>query len=100
MLLPTYGCYAVAVYTAFSRAVRKWLGSLVATFTLAVTMVQFHFLFYASKALPNTFALAIAVCVCVCACVRACVRVCVCVCMTTCANTMYVISILIHTHNV
>ena len=47
-------CFSLAL---LRRAVHKTLGAEVACFTALVTSCQFHFLFYASRPLPNTFAL-------------------------------------------
>ena len=57
------GCMVCLSLIGFLRAVRSWLGPLVSSFALLLTMVQFHFLFYASRTLPNTFALVLGVCV-------------------------------------
>lgn len=47
-------CLSLAL---FRRAVRKSLGATVSAFLAIITSCQFHFLFYASRPLPNTFAL-------------------------------------------
>ena len=45
------------VLIAFGRAVSQRFGSQTCSFVYLVTLCQFHFLFYASRTLPNTFAL-------------------------------------------
>ena len=44
-------------FAAFRRAAQQKFGKVVAAFLVIITCVQFHFLFYASRPLPNTFAL-------------------------------------------
>ena len=44
-------------FVAFRRAVQQKLGTAISTFLILITVSQFHFLFYASRPLPNTFAL-------------------------------------------
>lgn len=56
------GCLGIVVLLSFQhflRAVKLKLGNSVATWTCLLTMTQFHFLFYATRPLPNTFALAL-----------------------------------------
>lgn len=59
-LLPvraTLGLFVCLSFAALRRAVRTKLGSTVSVFLTIITVCQFHFLFYASRPLPNTFAL-------------------------------------------
>ena len=49
--------FVVGAYGQFRAAVRRVYGSSIANWMAALTAVQFHFLFYASRPLPNTFAL-------------------------------------------
>lgn len=56
------GCLGIVVLLSFQhflRAIKLKLGNSVATWTCLLTMTQFHFLFYATRPLPNTFALAL-----------------------------------------
>jgi len=52
------GLLVVAAHANLRRAVRgSALGAGVARWMAVLVVVQFHFLFYASRPLPNTFAL-------------------------------------------
>ncbi len=53
----TLGVLVCVALASFRRAVGKTLGKEVSCFLAIVTSCQFHFLFYASRTLPNTFAL-------------------------------------------
>ena len=52
------GLIVTSTFLSYTRAIRTTLGPLVSRFLCVVTIVQFHFLFYSSRPLPNTFALA------------------------------------------
>jgi len=47
----------VAAYNCFARSIRREYGMSTAVWLTLLTISQFHFLFYASRPLPNTFAL-------------------------------------------
>ena len=51
------GLLVVGAHAVFRRAVAATLGQDAARWTAVLTACQFHFLFYASRPLPNTFAL-------------------------------------------
>ena len=51
------GLYVVWSFSAFRRAVKNKFGKMTGNFLVALTCTQFHILFYASRTLPNTFAL-------------------------------------------
>ncbi|XP_064400610.1 dol-P-Man:Man(7)GlcNAc(2)-PP-Dol alpha-1,6-mannosyltransferase-like [Halichondria panicea] len=54
------GGMVCGAFALFRRAVQRKLGGPVAIFLTLTTCSQFHFLFYASRPLPNTFALILA----------------------------------------
>ena len=59
-LSPVRGVLGVLVclsFVAFRRAVQSTLGDVTSSLLTLITCSQFHFLFYASRPLPNTFAL-------------------------------------------
>ncbi|CAD6197674.1 unnamed protein product [Caenorhabditis auriculariae] len=47
----------VLAFLNFARCVRKYYGEVTAVYLRIIVATQFHFLFYASRPLPNTFAL-------------------------------------------
>ena len=51
------GLLVCVSFAAFRRAAQQKFGKVVAAFLVIITCVQFHVLFYASRPLPNTFAL-------------------------------------------
>ena len=51
------GAMVVGAHAVFRAAVKSVLGAGVAAWTAVLTVTQFHFLFYASRPLPNIFAL-------------------------------------------
>ena len=51
------GVLVCVSFAAFRRAAQTKLGPVVGVFLSLITVCQFHFLFYASRPLPNTFAL-------------------------------------------
>ncbi|GMS81372.1 hypothetical protein PENTCL1PPCAC_3547, partial [Pristionchus entomophagus] len=51
------GAAVVLSFLRFARAIQAYLGREVATNLRVIVATQFHFLFYASRPLPNTFAL-------------------------------------------
>ena len=53
----TLGLLVCFSFIAFRRAVHRKLGAPVSAFLTLITISQFHFLFYASRPVPNTFAL-------------------------------------------
>ena len=53
----TLGLLVCFSFIAFRRAVHRKLGAPVSIFLTLITVSQFHFLFYASRPLPNMFAL-------------------------------------------
>eukprot|EP01105_Mastigella_eilhardi_P026234 TRINITY_DN7478_c0_g1_i1.p1 TRINITY_DN7478_c0_g1~~TRINITY_DN7478_c0_g1_i1.p1 ORF type:complete len:708 (+),score=175.65 TRINITY_DN7478_c0_g1_i1:48-2126(+) len=55
----TLGALVVLCFGKFRREVAERFGSDTAAFLVMTTLCQFHFLFYASRTLPNTFALAL-----------------------------------------
>lgn len=54
------GVLVCVSFAAFRRAAQTKLGPVVGVFLSLITVCQFHFLFYASRPLPNTFALVLA----------------------------------------
>uniref|UniRef100_A0A914WVK1 Mannosyltransferase n=1 Tax=Plectus sambesii TaxID=2011161 RepID=A0A914WVK1_9BILA len=53
----TLGLTVVLAFCNFCRAINKHFGAETADFLRLIITTQFHFLFYASRPLPNTFAL-------------------------------------------
>ncbi|XP_063681080.1 dol-P-Man:Man(7)GlcNAc(2)-PP-Dol alpha-1,6-mannosyltransferase-like [Bolinopsis microptera] len=49
------GLYVVWSFSTFRRAVKKIFGGTTASCLMWITCSQFHFMFYASRTLPNTF---------------------------------------------
>ena len=52
------GLYLVAAFVTFTRSVQLRFGGSVMTWLIIFSVSQFHFFFYMSRTLPNTFALA------------------------------------------
>ncbi len=53
----TLGLLVALAFFHFTDTVRKLYGPKVAKYTILITITQFHFCFYMSRTLPNTFAL-------------------------------------------
>lgn len=53
------GASVLFAFFGFARAVEDRFGQKVGSFLRLITLTQFHFLFYASRPLPNTFAMAL-----------------------------------------
>lgn len=53
------GALVLFSFCAFARAAEKCFGQKVGTFLRLFTLTQFHFMFYASRPLPNTFAMSL-----------------------------------------
>jgi alpha-1,6-mannosyltransferase len=51
------GTAVVVAFSAFRRSVARFFGPQTNAIICLLTLSQFHFLFYASRTLPNTFAL-------------------------------------------
>ena len=51
------GCMVLAGLYSFSNAIEEKFGKRVKQLLMIITASQFHFMFYMSRPLPNTFAL-------------------------------------------
>ena len=51
------GLFVLRSFLRFKTAVSRTLGKNTATWLTLLTVTQFHFMFYMSRPLPNTFAL-------------------------------------------
>ena len=57
------GCTVLVGLFSFANAVEEKFGRRVKQLLLVITATQFHFIFYMSRPLPNTFALSLGMCI-------------------------------------